>query len=81
MAFGTSQGNLLRMLLDTFYVKIGAQQYYCLPCELVHGMNNAGIQALLIQAGQEGGRTRGGITRGAHHTDSTATADQVSQET
>jgi hypothetical protein len=50
---GCVANGLVRVLAGVWVGVSGARQYSLLPLELCHGMNQAGLQALLIEAGEQ----------------------------
>ena len=49
---GCCANGLVRLLAGAWVAASGARQHALLPLELCHGMNQAGLQALLIDAGE-----------------------------
>ena len=49
---GCCANGLVRLLAGAWVAASGARQFALLPLELCHGMNQAGLQALLIDAGE-----------------------------
>ena len=55
---GCVANGLVRVLAGIWVGMSGSRQYSLLPFELCHGMNQAGLQALLIEAGEQAGFRR-----------------------